>query len=584
MTSLLSSLNPINSFPPYHGPHAVGTVDVELPVASLPAPSLDLPVASLPAPSLDLPVASPPAPSLDLPDASLPAPSLDLPDASLPAPSLDLPVASPPAPSLDLPDASLPAPSLDLPPAPSLDLPPAPSLDLPPDAPATVAFRIFYPCEPQSSSPRPVHWFARPQRPTAAALYRYFGFCPRAATAFAHCTPHLYWIRLRAHRNAPLLAPPSTPPADHPHTPPARWPVIVFSHGLAGGRNMYSYICGDLASHGCVVVALDHRDGSSPVQHVRATDAAAPRTIEPRTISHDPCAASWHARDAQLRIRLWEVSVALEALVQIDTRGDAVPNLDDNVGGRSGERVEVLARFVDRLDVHRPGAVSWAGHSFGAATMAQLAKTVFYRSDASAVARPLLRPRHDAAISHQITPASPLLLLDLWAFPLQSPDQAWLWRRPLPTYAPSGPHGPNIAAIMSEAFYKWPHNRALHLQLLAASAKNPSPRPASPSPDSGYVSSASQSPHPAGPAPHIFYIARSQHFSQSDVAVLFPLLVQRVTTAEEPALVMELNVRVLLAVLRRAGVRLEGREDAELLSRRGGTRKLVPVEDAGEGL
>lgn len=34
----MPSLNPVPSFPPYTGPHPVGTVDVEVPVADLPSP------------------------------------------------------------------------------------------------------------------------------------------------------------------------------------------------------------------------------------------------------------------------------------------------------------------------------------------------------------------------------------------------------------------------------------------------------------------------------------------------------------------------------------------------------------------
>ena len=35
----MGSFSPINSFPGYHGPYEVGTVDVEIPVADLPAVS-----------------------------------------------------------------------------------------------------------------------------------------------------------------------------------------------------------------------------------------------------------------------------------------------------------------------------------------------------------------------------------------------------------------------------------------------------------------------------------------------------------------------------------------------------------------
>ena len=37
------------------------------------------------------------------------------------------------------------------------------------------------------------------------------------------------------------------------------FPLVVFSHGLGGMRTTYSTICTDLASHGYVVAALEHR-------------------------------------------------------------------------------------------------------------------------------------------------------------------------------------------------------------------------------------------------------------------------------------------------------------------------------------
>lgn len=48
-----------------------------------------------------------------------------------------------------------------------------------------------------------------------------------------------------------------------------RFPVVIFSHGLAGSRLSYSQYCGELASHGVVVVALEHRDGSGIQTTVR---------------------------------------------------------------------------------------------------------------------------------------------------------------------------------------------------------------------------------------------------------------------------------------------------------------------------
>ena len=43
-----------------------------------------------------------------------------------------------------------------------------------------------------------------------------------------------------------------------PPTPPLL-PVIVYSHGLAGMRTINAGVCCDLASHGYVVAAVEHR-------------------------------------------------------------------------------------------------------------------------------------------------------------------------------------------------------------------------------------------------------------------------------------------------------------------------------------
>lgn len=510
----------INSFPDYHGRYEVGTVDVEIPAANLPAPSAS-----------------------------------------------------------------------------------------PENAPPTVAFRIFYPCvQPASGDAnRPVRWISQPQRLTLAALMKFLGMKERMAGLASYLPQHFYYINLRAHRNAKLLEAP---------TSNGRWPVTFFSHGLAGSRNAYSYICGDLASHGMIVIAMDHRDGSSPVQYVRATTDTPAHVINAVKISHEPCEEVWQARDRQLRIRLWEISMAYEALMQIDA-GQAVENLDCNTSNKRQERVEVLWQFDGKLDIHRAGKVSWAGHSFGAATMTQLVKSIYYSAERPAESgKPLIKPNPDAAILHQIMPESPLLLLDMWGLPLQSPDQAFLWDRPLPAYTTADPQAVNVLSVLSEGFFNWKDNTNINKHIVAPSSRSrrasPPPRltrekgkmlPSwarlqdhSPSRDSGYHSQdspsltrqvsgdtgrAQEAAPSTGPktssGSRMFYVQRSQHFNHSDFGILFPFLARRFTKAEEPEWILELNTRAMVQAMREAGIEMVGTDDRDILSPTSHIRKWIAI-------
>jgi platelet-activating factor acetylhydrolase len=63
-------------------------------------------------------------------------------------------------------------------------------------------------------------------------------------------------LKVPASNNAPLRAPPAEL---------SRWPLVIFSHGLAGTRTTYSQLCASLAAQGRVVIVLEHRDGTEPV-------------------------------------------------------------------------------------------------------------------------------------------------------------------------------------------------------------------------------------------------------------------------------------------------------------------------------
>lgn len=335
----------------------------------------------------------------------------------------------------------------------------------------------------------------------------------------------LSYITIPAIRNAKLLEAP---------TKNRRWPVMVFSHGLGGTRNAYSHLLGSLSSHGVVVIAPEHRDGSAPVSCIHDEPGSAPRPIEYRSLPHRQSPEVERGRDDQLKIRLWELGLIHEALIKID-RGEPLLNvLAERLTGTNGD----LAMFKSALDVHTPGSISWSGHSFGAATIVQLVKLVFYHSakGAPSTYRPLFQPSASSQIAHQITPLSPISLLDLWCMPLLSKSTKWLNTLPLPCYAPKGPGGSNLIAILSEAFFKWESNLT---QTKRTISEDPS------------LDTPINTSHPA---PYVFYPVSSAHLSQSDFGILFPWLTRKALKAEDPARTLRLNTRAILEMLRRNGV------------------------------
>ncbi|KAL8726010.1 MAG: hypothetical protein Q9181_006207 [Wetmoreana brouardii] len=388
---------------------------------------------------------------------------------------------------------------------------------------STVSFRIFYPCEPPAKPPKPVYWLPDPQHEYLGAYVRFLG-ASRRLSGFLRNLPFFHilsYIALPAIRNATLLQAP---------TKNKRWPVMVFSHGLGGTKNAYSHLLGSLSSHGVVVIASDHRDGSAPLSCIHDKPGSSPRFVEYQSISHRQTPEVEQARDDQLRIRLWELGLIHEALLKID-RGEPVLN---NLAEKPADAMEDLQVFRSALDVHTPGTISWAGHSFGAATVVQLVKSVFYHSAKGAPSsyRSLFQPSSSSQIAHQITPSSPVSLLDLWCMPLLSQSTQWLNVLPLPCYAPNGPGGKNLIAILSEAFFKWESN-LVHTKRTIS--EDPS------------VDKPMNTSHPP---PYIFYPVTSAHLSQSDFGVLFPWLTRKAFKAEDPARTLRLNTRAMLEVLR----------------------------------
>lgn len=324
-----------------------------------------------------------------------------------------------------------------------------------------------------------------------------------------------------------------------------RWPTMIFSHGLGGNRNSYSYIAGSLASHGVVVFCPEHRDGSSIISFIRLKDqtdrffASNSRRVVPyKRISHDVSPEVYEAREDQLRIRLWELGLIHDAILAMDN-GDEFANLNTSTPS--------LEQFKGRMNVHEPGSIIFAGHSFGAATVHQLLKTTYYADvpEVAAMEKPLFTPAKGSNIRKQITEKNVTMLLDMWCLSLIAPNSAPLYNLPLPAYAdvPSAPGGSALLAVESEAFYKWSEHLHLKARILSSDPTVKVVTPEIYERPSGIRLSE----------PNFFYVVNSAHLNQSDFGVLFPMLTKKIFDAEQPERALRLNLRAQLQILRNNG-------------------------------
>jgi dienelactone hydrolase len=121
-----------------------------------------------------------------------------------------------------------------------LALPDAPGPDGASEAPRRTMARMWYPVDPALALPHDAPWVERGDVVLRALA--------RSAGLPSFVFSHLRLVPTHAAWAAPLAPPPD----------PAGWPVVTFDHGLGGFRSQNTFLAEDLASHGAVVVAIDH--------------------------------------------------------------------------------------------------------------------------------------------------------------------------------------------------------------------------------------------------------------------------------------------------------------------------------------
>ena len=139
----------------------------------------------------------------------------------------------------------------------------------------TVLFTLYYPAMKGATSSRPNHpWVPRPISLTAEGYARFANinnFITRPLFTFG------LWsiagsINIPARVDVPLY------PLDKENGQ-GKYPILVFSHGQASSRTDYTHYCGELASRGHVVAAIEHRDGSGPGTTIMRADGSARRLL-----------------------------------------------------------------------------------------------------------------------------------------------------------------------------------------------------------------------------------------------------------------------------------------------------------------
>ncbi|KAF2868293.1 PAF-acetylhydrolase family member [Massariosphaeria phaeospora] len=145
-------------------------------------------------------------------------------------------------------------------------------------------------------------------------------------------------------------------------------PCVVFTHGMAGMSQSYSHYLGSIASHGYVVAAVEHRDGSGPGTIVHYADGKERKFwhIQVQDIESEPPMKLADLQKAQLAYREAE----LEETINLFRRLNAGEGMDiRNLKPESPE--ESLPGFKNRLNL---SAITVAGHSYGATGALQALK------------------------------------------------------------------------------------------------------------------------------------------------------------------------------------------------------------------
>ncbi|WBW75176.1 phospholipase A2 [Schizosaccharomyces osmophilus] len=309
-------------------------------------------------------------------------------------------------------------------------------------------------------------------------------------------------------------------------------PVLLFSHGLLGSRNVYSSLCGNISSYGVVVLALEHRDQTAIISTVR--DPSHPDDkgylVQYREIKDFYSEDTIALQKDRLHFREREIQLAVKMIRSINEHG--VPSLDTAYSSSGDPNVckRLFESLKGRLNTTK-GELLLSGHSFGAATSAFITNSSTRSLDSSSL--------------HQ-EEYKCVILYDIWMLPVL---QLNIQKIKYPTIM-----------IISYEFQRWADNyNALENWLFGRKSKS----------DVDQETSANKLEIvPTEKPSHVFVLDGTVHANQSDLPILLPSMVFKLLKGKvkaDPYEAVIINARSSVQFLRENGVKLQGENDPDSL-------------------
>lgn len=328
-----------------------------------------------------------------------------------------------------------------------------------------------------------------------------------------------------------------SPPSTGPDLP--KFPLILFSHGLGGTRTCYSSVCGEFASQGFIVCAIEHRDGSGPrtvINHPpegsarRVISEAAYREkyhikpgvspphntvkfIFPANDKYDTTPSheiDRELRESQIQLRVAEIDEAYHVMTEISLgRGEELKKHNLRVRGAPGASSQGLHGIDFSTWKHRfhVDKVTLIGHSFGSATAVEMLRS-----------------------SEQYNYITQGIIYDIWGIPV-------------PEATPDHHINVPILGINSEAFMYWDANFEI-------------------------ARSVTEEAKAANQPAWLLTCRGTVHISQSDFCILYPRIAKNLLKMTmHPIRAIDVNIDASLDFLSRT-LHFDDEEDEEQPFRR----------------